>query len=94
MRSSEQLEAHASEQPEAQASDEGPEQEIFMDEVKAGYANDSFLAKPNNRRQLTESAGLWWYKNSTCCAHNMCQRVELSESSASAMYMITPTQGM
>ena len=62
---SEQLEAHASEQPEAQASDEGPAQEIFLEEVKAGYANDSFLAKPSSRRQLTESAGLWWYKNST-----------------------------
>ena len=65
VRSSEQLEAHASEQPEAQASDEGPEQEIFLDEVKAGHANDLILAKPNSRRQLTESAGLWWYKNST-----------------------------
>ena len=27
-------------------------------------------------------------------AHYMCQRVELSESSASVMYMITPIQGM
>ena len=30
----------------------------------------------------------------TRIAHYMCQRVELSENSASAMYMITPTQGM
>ena len=87
---SEQLEAHASEQLEAQAFDEGPVQEIFLDEVKAGCANNSFLAKPNSRRnsaRVPPCVG-------TRIAHYMCQRVELSESSASVMYMITPAHGM
>ena len=90
VRPSEQLEAHASEQPEAQASDEGPEQEIFLDEVKAAMQMIHFLlsqAAAGNSPRVPACGG-------TRIAHCMCQRVELSESSALAMYMITPTQGM
>ena len=64
VQSSEQQEARATEQPEAEASEE-PDQETFLEEVRSGYAGDPFLARPSNRKRLTQNVGLWWFNKRT-----------------------------
>ena len=102
VRSSEQLEAHASEQPEAQASDEGLDQGIFMNMKYSRMRSRQAMQMIHFLRNQTAAGKslrvpAWGGTRILLVllvAHYMCQRVELSESSASAMYMITPTQGM